>query len=62
MFLEEHLHTLCFWRRFFNNNKAFDSIYSNLYVLGNYNINVTDVNGCSVDGSSPTSTTVNGFN
>ena len=40
---------------------AFDSIYSNL-CAGNYNINVTDVNGCSVDGSSPTSTTVNGLN
>ena len=26
---------------------AFDSIYSNL--VGNYNINVTDANGCSVD-------------
>ena len=33
-----------------------------LIYAGNYNINVTDVNGCSVDGSSPTSTTVNGLN
>ena len=31
-----------------------------LIYVGNYNINVTDVNGCTVDGSSPTSTTVNG--
>ena len=37
---------------------AFDSIYSNL-CAGNYNINVSDANGCTVDGSSPTSTTVN---
>ncbi len=37
---------------------AFDSIYSNL-CAGNYNINVTDVNGCSVDATSATSVTVN---
>ena len=37
---------------------GFDSIYSNL-CSGNYNINVTDANGCSVDATSATSITVN---
>ena len=37
---------------------GFDTIYSNL-CAGNYNISVTDVNSCSVNGSSPTSITVN---
>jgi len=37
---------------------GFDSIYSNL-CAANYNISVTDVNSCSVDGSSPTSITIN---
>ena len=36
---------------------AFDSLYSNL-CAGNYNIAVTDANGCQTTGSSPTSITV----